>query len=78
MDQVAFIIEKNVSIVPVLDLDEVGHHAIGSTTFDKIPLGGKELFRVGRSKLIVKVAQQPSSWRIGNRALLLHLNPRKT
>ena len=56
MNQMTRVVEPYVSVVPVLDLNEVGNDTVCGATLHEISLSCQEFFGVCGAKFIVKVA----------------------
>ena len=55
MYDVALVVEEDVAVVTVLDLDQVGDQAVGSTALDEVHLGAEVLLGVDGPELLKEV-----------------------
>ena len=52
VDEVALAVEQDVAVVPVLDLHQVGHDAVGGAALHELALGRQEALGVDVAELL--------------------------
>lgn len=54
----ALVVQKNVAIVPIFNLDEVGNNAICRAALHKVALSCQKFLGIGSTKFVIEVSQE--------------------